>query len=278
VRVIPLGVRGSTAAPGAAFVRYGGHTSCVAVVQGGAAAPQLVLDAGTGLSALPELLAGAAFEGRILLSHLHWDHVQGLPFCPSVDRPDARVSLHVPVPSTSEDPVELLARAFSPPHFPIGPEGLLGRWEFEPLSAGRLDDTVIIAPVAHKGGTAFGVRVMLDGATLAYLPDHALHRDTTPADRESARRLVHGSDLLLHDGQFLAAEQDVAVAYGHATIEEVLRLADECEVGAVVLTHHGPNRTDDELDALAARFLRTPDGRPVSFARQGVPIEVQAVE
>ncbi|MDT4913644.1 MAG: hypothetical protein QOC66_2772 [Pseudonocardiales bacterium] len=247
------------------------------MVNGGTAAPQLVLDAGTGLSALSELLNGAAFTGRIVLSHLHWDHVQGLPFCRSIDRPDAQVTLHVPVASPAEDPVELLARGFSPPHFPIGPEGLLGDWQFQPLTAGEVDETITVAPIAHKGGIAFGTRVTLDDATLAYLPDHALHRDTSASDRLAACGLVQGADLLLHDGQFLAVEEDVAIAYGHATIEEVLRLADECRVGAVSLTHHGPARTDDQLDALAARFTRTPAGRPVTFARQGVPIEVRTV-
>jgi phosphoribosyl 1,2-cyclic phosphodiesterase len=274
VRVIPLGVRGSTAAPGAAFVRYGGHTSCVAVTQGGVTAPQLVLDAGTGLSALPELLGGAAFTGQVVLSHLHWDHVQGLPFCSSVDRPDARVRMHVPVASADGDPVELLSRAFSPPHFPIGPDGLQGDWRFLPLVPGAVDETITVAPIAHKGGTAFGVRVTLDGATFAYLPDHALHRDTSAADRESASALVQDVDLLLHDGQFVTAEEDVAVRYGHAVIEDVLRMADRCRVGGVALTHHGPSRTDDELDALAAQFRRTPEGRPVVFARQGAAIDV----
>src|SRR3954447_19770291 len=78
VKVVLLGVRGSTAAPGQEFVRYGGHTSCVAVTPDGATDPTLVLDAGTGLRDLTGLLSTQAFRGSILLSHLHWDHVQGL--------------------------------------------------------------------------------------------------------------------------------------------------------------------------------------------------------
>jgi ribonuclease BN (tRNA processing enzyme) len=276
VRFVPLGVRGSTPAPGPEFVRYGGHTSAVAVYADGEDVPGLLLDAGTGLRTLPTLLAGEAFTGRIVLSHLHWDHMQGLPFCPSVDNPRARVSLYVPVDGPDTDPETLLARGFSPPNFPIGPDGLLGEWQFCPLLAGRIDDTISVGPVAHKGGDAFGIRVSLDGAVLAYLPDHALHEETPAAARAAAERLVAGADVLLHDGQFLAAEYPVARDYGHATIEGVLEFADQCDVGALVLTHHGPARTDDQLDELAARFQKTPQGRPVTFAKQDTSIDVTA--
>jgi phosphoribosyl 1,2-cyclic phosphodiesterase len=276
VRVVPMGVRGSTPAPGIPFVRYGGHTSCVAVLRDDEDMPHLLLDAGTGIRALPGMLGGAAFQGQIVLSHLHWDHLHGLPFCPAVDRPDAQVTLHIPVEQPDDDPVALLSRAMSPPHFPIGPEGLIGDWRFRPLTAGRIDDVLTVAPIAHKGGVAYGIRVELDTAVLAYLPDHALHSATTPGERSAARDLVAGADVLLHDGQFLDAEDAVAVAYGHATIERVIDFADECAVGSLVLTHHGPSRTDDALDQFAETFQRTPGGRPVSVAVQGVPIAVHA--
>lgn len=271
-----MGVRGSTAAPGSEFVRYGGHTSCVAVYADGDDVPHLLLDAGTGLRTLPTLLGGEAFTGRIVLSHLHWDHVQGLPFCRSVDDPRAQVSLYIPVDSTDTDPELLLARGFSPPHFPIGPDGLLGEWTFCPLLSGAIDDALTVGPVAHKGGTAFGIRVSLDGAVVAYLPDHALHDETPSADLAAAEQIVAGADVLLHDGQFVAAEKHIAREYGHATIEQVLDLADRCGVGALVLTHHGPARTDDQLDELALRFPHTLLGRPVTFARQDTSIEVVA--
>lgn len=273
MKFVLLGVRGSTSAPGAAFVGYGGHTSCVAVFADADDVPHLVLDAGTGLRTLPALLDGRPFRGDVVLTHLHWDHVQGLPFCPAVDHPDAQVTLHVPVDDPRTDPRALLARGFSPPHFPIGPDGLLGDWHFRALVPGRIDDigsnaTVTVAPIAHKGGPTFGIRVELDGTSLAYLPDHGLHGAMSESLLRSAQHLAVAADVLLHDGQFRATEQEVARDYGHATIEAVLDFADQCDVGRLVFTHHAPGRTDAELDALARTWRHTPAGRPVSFAHQ----------
>lgn len=268
MKFVALGVRGSTPAPGADFIRYGGHTSCVAVYGDRDELPRLILDAGTGLRSLPGLLGGAAYDGDIVLSHLHWDHVQGLPFCPSVDKPDSRVRLFVPVPDSITDPAALLARAMSPPHFPIGPDGLIGDWQFLPLHAGMLDARISTAPIAHKGGTAYGIRVELDGAVIAYLPDHALHSCTDPDDVTRVEEFVRGVDVLLHDGQYVQAQEAIAIDYAHATVEAVIGLADRAEVGALFLTHHAPNRTDDQLDELGKQFPTTPAGRPVTFVKQ----------
>jgi phosphoribosyl 1,2-cyclic phosphodiesterase len=272
VKIVPLGVRGSTAAPGAEFVTYGGHTSCVAVMAEASKRPSLVLDAGTGLRDLPALLGTQPFRGDIVLTHLHWDHVQGLPFCPAVDNPDACTVLHVPT-GEEQDPGQLLARSFAPPFFPITPDGLLGKWDFRRLATGPLrtmsEARVSAAPVAHKGGLTFGVRIELDGRTLAYLPDHAWYPGSSDRLRTSAVDLASGADLLLHDGQFTAAEHARARSYGHSTIEGAAEFADRCEVGALAITHHSPDRTDAELERLAKQFRHTPEGRPICFLQQG---------
>ena len=96
MRITLCGVRGSTPAAGIDFVRYGGHTSCVAIAHSEASRPTLILDAGTGLQTLGRLLDGAPFAGTILLSHLHWDHVLGLPFFAAGDRPEASIEVLLP--------------------------------------------------------------------------------------------------------------------------------------------------------------------------------------
>jgi phosphoribosyl 1,2-cyclic phosphodiesterase len=260
VRLTLLGVRGSTPAPGADFVAVGGNTSCV-VVGPDQGPPRLVLDAGTGLRRLTAELGGAPFRGTILLTHLHWDHLQGLPFFAAGDRDDAQVRLLLPAQG---DPVEVLGRALSPPHFPIGPGGLRGAWTFEGLAPGcQVIEglAVTAAEVAHKGGLTFGYRVDDGHHAVAYLPDHALVDPVAarpdPGGRvANAVALARGADVLIHDAQFVAEERTVAVAYGHATVEAAVDLARHAQVRRLVLFHHGPDRTDRQVAAIAEQARR----------------------
>ena len=139
-----LGVRGSTPAPGADFVEFGGHTSCVAITPDGASVPSLILDAGTGLRMLTPLLDGAAFHGSILLSHLHWDHMQGIPFFVAGDRDDAEVDVFVPA-QDGRSGRDLVAQAMQPPAFPITPDGLRGRWTFTAIDPGTSTDRGVLS-------------------------------------------------------------------------------------------------------------------------------------
>ena len=267
-----LGVRGSTAAPGPDFVRYGGHTSCVAVSADGAPVPTLVFDAGTGLRTLTQRLSGLAFEGSILLSHLHWDHVQGLPFFSAGDRDDARVDLYVPA-QDGRSGRDLLAQTLSPPAFPIPPEGLRGAWTFHALSDGECEVegfTVRAVDATHKGGRTLAYRVEREGASVVYLPDHA------PAAGVSAELLdlLRGADVLLHDAQFLEGERPVAVDYGHATVQDAVTLAVAGAVSTLVLFHHSPARTDDALDEIARWAPGLAPGLRIVVAREGDTIDV----
>jgi phosphoribosyl 1,2-cyclic phosphodiesterase len=270
MRVVLHGVRGSTAAPGRDFLRVGGNTSCVSVTPSGQSSPTLLLDAGTGLSAVTQALAGRAFVGDIVLTHLHWDHVQGLPFFAAGDRDDARVRLLLPAqgdasPDEPGSAADLLAGSMSPPHFPIGPDGLRGDWIFQAadpgsFSAGGCQVTAVEVP--HKGGRTFGFRIEADGESFAYLPDH--HPAVTAGP---GLRLAHGVDVLCHGAMFADSERATAHAYGHATVGETLRLAREADVGVLVLIHHAPSRTDDEVDALAAEVAGA--GPPTVVGHEG---------
>lgn len=271
MELVLLGVRGSTPAPGSDYIRYGGHTSCVAVLADGAATPTLLMDAGTGLRSLSGLLGSEPFRGSILLSHLHWDHVEGLPFSRAVDHDDARVDLHVPA-QDGVSPRDLLARMFSPPSFPIEPEGLLGAWQFlpDPASPSSIEEFEVTAvDINHKGGRTLGYRVATDSGSFAYLPDHAPSQGIAP----DVWNLIDGVDVLLHDAQFTEAERPLSDLYGHATVEETVEIAAKAGVGQLVLFHHSPVRTDDQLDRIL-ELVESPSPLPIVVAREGMRIAV----
>lgn len=276
MRATLCGVRGSTPAPGPEFVRIGGHTSCVAIAAGDhdGAPPCLLLDAGTGIRRVPDLLDGQAFVGTILLTHLHWDHVQGIPFFTAGDRDDARVTLAMPAQG---DPLAVLSRAMGPPHFPITPDGLHGAWSFLGLEPGKHElegFEVVAAEIPHKGGRTYGYRITEGGHSLSYLPDHGPHGcgpgpDGHGARHEAALELADGVDLLVHGAQFTEAEHGRAADFGHATVEYAVALAEEAGARQLVLFHHAPARTDDQVDEIA-RAAAAASSVPVVAAAQGM--------
>jgi ribonuclease BN (tRNA processing enzyme) len=279
VRVHFLGVRGSTPAPGAEFVRYGGHTSSVALSHDDHDRPSLILDAGTGIRRATELLGGRPFEGTVLLSHLHWDHVHGLPFFTGADRVDARADVYLPEPPDGAEALEVLARGMSPPHFPVRAEQLRGRWSVRGLAPGEYEFdgfTVTALEVPHKGGRTFGYRVHDGRSSVTYIPDHypSVLGDGPDGWGEyhpSAVALAQDVDVLIHDSQLVAEELAAEAWFGHAAAEYTVALARHSGARRAVLYHYKPDRTDDALDVIAERFVDDPQ---VTFATQSLVLEL----
>jgi phosphoribosyl 1,2-cyclic phosphodiesterase len=268
VRVTFCGTRGSTPAPGLDYIRFGGHTSCVALSHdngAGASGPTLLLDAGTGLRRLSRLLGGAPFRGTVLLTHLHWDHVQGLPFFRAGDRDDARVDLLLPGPDDGTDAEALLARMMSPPFFPIEPSELRGRWRFglipgETFTAEGF--SVLALDVPHKGGHTMGFRVSDGHSAVAYIPDHCPTAfGPGPGGigeyHQTALRLAADADLLIHDAHLRAEEVEAEGSFGHAAAEYAVRLGTMAGARQVALFHHRPERSDVEVERTVCRFAES---------------------
>ena len=240
-----------------AFTRVGGHTSCVAVAHDGARRPQLLLDGGTGLRRVAELLGDAPFEGALLLGHLHWDHTQGIPFFAAGDRPDARVDVHLPVADGAA--AHALDGLMAPPFFPIdAAQPATARGRSTPSRRGRSKVegfTVLVREIPHAGGRTFGFRVSDGDASIAYVSDHGPIALGPGPDgwgpyHEAVCELADGVDVLLHDAQYTAAELAALPHFGHSAIDYAVALAERCQVGRLLLYHHDPERTDDEVDAL----------------------------
>ncbi len=278
MRIVLCGVRGSTPASGLPFLRYGGHTSCVAIAHDDAQDPTLLLDGGTGLTNVTGLLSGRSFQGSLLLGHLHWDHTHGMPFFPAGAQADSRVT--VLLPEQGEDAESVLARAFSPPHFPVLPHVLGPGWSFSGLEPGTHEIegfTVLAREIPHKGGRTFGYRVSDGTSSLAYLSDHSPVAMGPGLDglgeyHDAAVELARDVDLLIHDAQHTAAEFPSQAYLGHAAVEYVTGLAQVSGARSVLLFHHAPNRTDDEIDAIVAG--QSGAAVPVSAAAEGDHLEL----
>lgn len=262
-----LGCRGSTPVEGAAFEKYGGSTSSVLVSAGDS---RVLLDAGTGLRHL-RAVQSQPFRGSMFLSHLHWDHVQGLPFCSPLDHPESRVDLYLPAQTPGAE--QLMARLMSPPLFPITPDQLRGSWRFLDAEPGPYEEgslTVIAFEVPHKGGRTFGYRVNDGERSLVYISDHAPGPPGSGPDglgevSSDLVAAVEGADLLIHDAQYLDEEYPERAFLGHSAIGYAIALGEKAGAGEVILFHHDPARTDAVLDAIGEGL---PDG--VRFARQGM--------
>ena len=276
MRLLICGTRGSTPSPGPAFIRYGGQTSCIAVARGDDD-PHLVLDGGTGLRRLTKFLDGRTFTGSILIGHLHWDHTHGLPFFRAGDQPDARVRVMIP---SQGDAAEVMARAVSPPHFPVRLEELRGTWTVESLEPGTLDVegfAVTALDIPHKLSRTYGFRVSDGQSSIAYMSDHWPTSIGPGTDgfgdyHETALALADGVDILIHDAQYTSEEFPARADFGHSAIEYAIGLGRKAGAKSVMLFHHDPDRTDDDLDQIVASLNGT---KPtVSAAAEGMVIEL----
>ncbi|HEY0970623.1 MAG TPA: MBL fold metallo-hydrolase [Gemmatimonadales bacterium] len=252
------GTRGSIPSPGPQTVRYGGNTPCVEVRdRNGHLA---ILDAGTGIRALGNaLLAGGAtsVSADVYVTHAHWDHIQGLPFFAPLFHPGHSVRIWT-APELGDRIERALRAQMSPEVFPVPFEEMLAQVEFRALpgSAAAGEMCVTTHPVRHPGG-ALGYRLAGGngwGGAVVYIPDNELDPAAAYAAPPDWRaRLVdflHGADVLVHDAMYTAEEAAAHRGWGHSSALAAVELALEAGVRRLVLFHHHPERSDDEVDAL----------------------------
>jgi len=269
------GVRGSTPCDGEEIARYGGNTSCVSVRAGGEL--PLLFDLGTGVRYFGnEHPAGEPFRGTCLLSHLHWDHVQGLPFFTPLQHPDSELVVYAPAQDDGRSPAEALMSTICPPLFPIGLDCFPGRIdirEAQPsMRIGGFD--VLCAAVPHVGPTS-GYRVTKDHCSVAYVSDHQQPPHGARIVPE-VRALCAGVDLLIHDAQYTPGEFARKPNWGHCTVEYAVWLAGEVGAARLALFHHDPGHDDaaiDRMTSLAAACGRTM-GVEVFAAAEGDTVDL----
>lgn len=251
------GVRGSTPCSGESTNGYGGNTSCVLVEVPGQ--DPIICDLGTGLRYLGRDLEQSPrrrpFSGTALISHLHWDHIQGLPFFRPVLGPGAHLELIGPRQEFGRSLASAFERFVCPPVFPVSLANLPGSFSYrdacdEVLQVGRA--TVTCFTVPHVGPTN-GYRIDAGHGSVAYLSDHQQPLDGSHDVPEDIVEACRGVDILIHDAQFDADEFAERADWGHCTPDFALELARRCGARRLVLFHHDPAHDDDWIRSTVER-------------------------
>jgi ribonuclease BN (tRNA processing enzyme) len=258
------GVRGSIPAPSPETTRYGGNTSCVEVRLGDAI---LILDAGSGMRALgatlnAEFKAGG-LNATVLISHTHWDHIQGLPFFgPAYSgRNEVRILSAAGMRARIQ---KALTHQMDPIHFPLRfaqLPAIVGVDEL-PKNGGELDGFVIrTMNLNHPGGCA-GFRLEANGRSVAYLPDHEPYHSSTLSRKPTAEQqnaeaalveFVRGCDVLILDTQYDEAEYPTRIGWGHGCIVDSVATAVAADVGELICFHHDPAHSDAKINEMISR-------------------------
>jgi len=267
------GTRGSIPTPGAQTARYGGNTPCVAVE--GAGGQLVILDAGTGIRALGLQLVekqNGAVKVEILLSHAHWDHIQGLPHFKPFFAPGNAVRIWGPRQGTTSLEA-ILRQQMDPAVFPVPLDALSAQLTVQQVDVPEFsigEFRVRTIKLRHLGTTlGFRLTPVQGGPSLAYVTDNELgpggHYEVPSSWRKDFVTFLSGVDLLIHDAMYTPAELALHRGWGHSTYEEAVTLAQDTGAKRLVLFHHEPEHSDDAMDGLvkAARTFAKKDGRPL---------------
>lgn len=262
------GVRGSIAVSGNRYLHTGGNTPCVEAVHEG---ERLILDGGTGLRALGDSLGWGPVKATLMFSHVHWDHIQGVPFFSPAFNPQADLTF---VGATRENGTlrESLMSQMQPPRFPITLDSFQARMSFRPIERDRAFDVgpFHVQPIDmnHPDGV-LAFRVSAGGRSFVYATD--IEHGESGVDRRLVD-LAEGVDLLVHDAQYTEDEYHGRTGpsrrgWGHSMWGQAVEVARQAGVGRLALYHHDPNRGDDDVDAIESTARQT---FPTAFAaREG---------
>ncbi|MGH9247073.1 MAG: MBL fold metallo-hydrolase [Acidimicrobiales bacterium] len=258
LKVTFYGVRGSTPCPSERNRRYGGNTACVTLESPGSM--PLVLDLGTGLRFWGERLSSdGTFHGAALVTHIHWDHVQGLPFFVPVDRIGSRLDIYGP-PQDGTSFEAAFDTFMRPPYFPVSVQELRGDVAFHDVTDADVaigDAKVRVRPVPHVGATN-GYRIDMAGASVAYISDHQQPLDGGHQITDAVLELCDGVDLLIHDAQYTDEEFGQKSHWGHCTVDFAVAVAARSGSSRLALFHHDPSHDDDTLDRMLASTRDAP--------------------
>jgi phosphoribosyl 1,2-cyclic phosphodiesterase/DNA-binding response OmpR family regulator len=284
------GTRGSLATPGPGTLRYGGNTSCVEARSDDGTI--VIFDCGTGAHGLGRALMqehDGPLSGHVLISHTHWDHIQGIPFFQPFFSPENEWHIYGPR-GLGSSLRETLAGQMQYTYFPITLDQLAAKIHFHDLVEGsfRIGDVVVTTQYLHHPALTLGYRIEANGVRVVYASDHEPHSprlaeqgyQPTGGEDDRHARFIADADLLIHDAQYTAEEYPAKKGWGHSTVEYVVDTALAAGVRRVALFHHDPLRDDNAVDKLLQhaqdRIARTGGQLDVLAAAEGHALELEA--
>ncbi|HUB51946.1 MAG TPA: MBL fold metallo-hydrolase [Terracidiphilus sp.] len=258
------GVRGSIPTPEADRLRYGGNTTCLEI--GAPDSPEpVIIDCGSGIRALgDELLARSVRRIHILLTHFHWDHIQGLPSFAPVFQAGIEVVFY-----TSRSPVvgsALFSVQMADPFFPVPFCDVCSHMEFNQVECGKpfaIGSTQVEAVHLNHPQGAIGFRFESHGHVLVHASDHEAGNEEVDA---GIIRAARGADVLVMDAQYTPEEYESKVGWGHSSYAHATEMAQAAQVKQLLLFHHDPGHDDKFLDQMQADAQR-------QFAATGMACE-----
>ena len=252
------GVRGSVPSPGPTTIRYGGNTSCVSIT---ADDKILILDAGTGIRNLGSaIISKPDLEIFVIVTHSHWDHIQGFPFFTPIYQPNRPVHMF---PTLHKKNVVLasLIDQMDGAHFPITPDQVPSNFNFvteNPLEfLERNGFHLEMVPMNHPG-KAFGYKITIDDKIICYFTDNEIDPPYEKSiELNELTNQCRNADILIHDAQYTEDDMPLKHGWGHSLISQVTELGKSAEVKNLVYYHHDPERTDDLLDKELEKAVKT---------------------
>lgn len=274
-RVSFHGVRGSTPFSAASHVAFGGNTCCVVVDIPGES--PIILDMGSGAFSYALSLGNQALQATALLTHLHWDHVAGLPFFGPVLCPEGALEMFGP-PDENMTFEQAIRGLITPPYFPVTIDDFPGEltihdcWNEDLVVSGV---KVRALPVPHTSATS-GYRLEIGDSVVTYIPDHQEPVDDPTVVAPSVLELADGADLLIHDGQYPRDLFEQRATWGHSTPSYAIEVARQANVKSLALFSHDPLHTDEKLAEMEAQAQQSPAaaGINVFSAREGMQIDL----
>ena len=252
------GVRGSVPSPGPTTIRYGGNTSCVSIT---ADDKILILDAGTGIRNLGSaIISKPDLEIFVIVTHSHWDHIQGFPFFTPIYQPNRPVHMF---PTLHKKNVVLasLIDQMDGAHFPITPDQVPSNFNFvteNPLEFLESNGFHLeMVPMNHPG-KAFGYKITIDDKVICYFTDNEIDPPYEKSiELNELTNQCRNADILIHDAQYTEDDMPLKHGWGHSLISQVTELGKSAEVKNLVYYHHDPERTDDLLDKELEKAAKT---------------------